>query len=174
MRQYMLGVVLLLVVVAVPSVAHAKCSDPPRPQVNWQGCDKQRANLTGARLMGANLRDAKLMNADLSMADLTGAKLTGANLTGAKFINTKMLNADLTGADLTGANLNGANLSCVIFTGATLSRAQWNTGRMCDDPSPIGRCKIVYTQGASTWMQREYSPLYYPRPGANDHCGSHR
>ena len=127
MSKGILAAVLLVIsVVAVPSVAHAKCSDAPRPRVNWQDCNKQNANLTGANLEGANLQGAHLR----------GARLMGANL----------LSANLTGADLTGANLQGANLSCVIFTVAILSDARWNSGRMCDHDDSIGRCKIVYAK----------------------------
>jgi hypothetical protein len=122
--------------------------------VNWQGCSKQNAHLTRANLEGANLQGT----------NLRGAWLMGANL----------LNANLTGADLTGANLEGANLSCVIFTGATLSGAKWNTGRMCDVSSSGGRCKIVYADWENGWVYHKNDPVYYPLAGANDHCGSGR
>ena len=154
MRKNTIAAILLIIIVAVPSVAHAKCSDPPRPRVNWQACDKHNADLTGANLQGAILR--------------------GANLRGAKLILANLLKADLTGADLTGADLKGANLSCVVFLNAALSHVRWNTGRMCDGTSPAGLCQIVYADWELTWVYHKNDPVYYPRPGDNDHCGSHR
>ena len=178
MSRYSLGAVLLLVL-GVPSTAHAKCSDPPRTQVNWAGCDKRnaqlsRANLEGANLQGANLRGARLDGASLLSANLTDANLQGANLQGAHLGGASLLSANLTDADLTGANLNGANLSCVIFTGATLSRTRWNNRRMCNEFSPKGRCQIVYSDWEITSKYHKNDPVYYPRPGANDRCAGAR
>jgi len=86
---------------AATATANAACSDPAAPNVDWSGCDKERASLKNADLSGANLTGA-----DLSDTDLANAILTSADLT----------NADLRRADLTSTNLSGAT---------------WIDGRIC-------------------------------------------
>lgn len=126
------------------------CAAGPSDGVNWSGCDKRNARLTGAslgngvlaraRLDGADLRQARLTYAELAQVSLRGADLTGADLTG----------ADLTGADLTGANLAQAGLSYANLTralldgvrldGAHLDKTTWVDGRTCVAGS-LGVCR---------------------------------
>lgn len=56
--------------------AQATCADPAANFVDWAGCTKWAADLTGANLFGANL-----FNANLGYANLTGASLNTTNMT---------------------------------------------------------------------------------------------
>ena len=94
-------VALAIVVVGLTSPALAACDDPPKPRVDWRGCDKSGADLKGANLDSADLTSVNFSNADLS-------------------------NAILDYAVLQGATLQGANLK-----GTRMSRTLWNDGRTC-------------------------------------------
>ena len=95
------SVVLALGVAGLAAPARAACDDPPKPRVDWRGCDKSGANLKGANLDSADLTSVNFSNADLS-------------------------NAVLDYAVLQGATLQGTNLK-----GARMSRTLWNDGRTC-------------------------------------------
>lgn len=163
-----LSSVLLLSLLASPWLAgsaEAACTEAPRPGVNWQRCNLNGIDFSGADLKGARLRDASFFRSNLEGTDFSGAsafrsKFVNAVLTGAKFEGTRLEGADFTkanlsdvsfkdadlrntrlfrsilrGADLTGAKLRGANLN-----GADLSGATWVDGtRICSEGS-IGRC----------------------------------
>ncbi len=120
-------------------------------EINLEGANLRRANLTGSRLDKSNLSqanltkvyltDAHLNRANLSRSNLsdsfltrahlnqsilvdanfTGAHLFKADLTEANLTGTNLTDADLTEANLTGANLTGANLTRAILTGAILT-----------------------------------------------------
>ena len=155
----------LLAAVGRPGTAHAACTDPPEPGVNWQRCildglDLRNVALTGARLrdgsffrtdlsgsdlsrisafrakfVNAILRKTKFDGAKLSESDFTKADLTGASLVGADLRRVKLFHAILRGADLTGARLRGADLTEADFSGA-----RWTNGqRICAEGS-LGRC----------------------------------
>ena len=145
--------------------ALADCTDPPDPEVNWQGCNFNGLTLTELNLEGARLREASFLRADISgsnlrgiegykmrmvsakarevdfegaalpRADFTKADLTGANLAGADLRNARLYQTVLRDANLTGAKLGGADLAQADLTGAT-----WIDGeRTCREGS-IGRC----------------------------------
>ncbi len=92
------------------------------------GCEGERADLSGANLIGANLIDA-----DLSYANLTGANLSCANLRYANLDHTSLSETDLRYAilshvslnhsDLTDADLKHANLRFADLRYANLSHA---------------------------------------------------
>jgi len=160
-----LALVPVLAMCLWPDPAHALCTDPPSPGVNWQRCNFDRLDLAAIDLSGARLRDASFIRADLSgsklvEADATRAKFINATLNGTVFDNAKLYEADLTKADLTEASLNGADLRLArLFraklrgadlTGARLggtdlsradlSGATWTDGkRVCAEGS-VGRC----------------------------------
>ena len=146
--------------------AHAGCTDPPGPGVNWQRCAMDRLDLQGVDLSKARLRDGSFFRANLSGsnlsdvsgfrvkfvnaemvgvvldgANLAGADLTKANLTDASLVGTdlgraRLFQANLRGADLTDARLRGADLTEVDLSGAT-----WTDGnRVCAEGS-VGRCE---------------------------------
>lgn len=116
MNRAFLTLVLAMAFVAIaPLAARASCRDIPGPKVNWEGCDKTRANLSNTLLRNANLRGADLRRARLDHADLSRADLTGANLAG----------ASLSGTDMRAARLEGAT---------------WYDGRVCG-PGSVGTCK---------------------------------
>ena len=77
------SVVLALGVAGLAAPARAACDDPPKPRVDWRGCDK-----SGANLKGANLDSADLTSVNFSNADLSGAALHGADLSGVTWSNT--------------------------------------------------------------------------------------
>ncbi|GIK81506.1 MAG: hypothetical protein BroJett024_26110 [Alphaproteobacteria bacterium] len=157
-------VAALLLLGAAP--AHASCSDPAGPGVDWRRCLLDRRDFQRADLTGAVLRDASLQRTDLSGAKLVeiegtdarfvSAKLTGADLSRSNFRSADFSRADLQGAtlketdlrrsrffnaNLQGADLTGANLADVDFTGAQLTGATWIDGaRVCGEGS-IGVCR---------------------------------
>ena len=53
--------------------ANAGCYDPPKPFMDWSGCDKRGLDLAGANLQGANLTNAELQGAYLKSANFGGA-----------------------------------------------------------------------------------------------------
>ena len=157
-------VAALLLLGAVP--AHASCSDPAGPGVDWRRCLLDRRDFQGADLTGAILRDTSLQRSDLSWAKLVGVEgpdarfvsaiLTEADLSQANFRSADFSRADLRGAKLTnadlrlarffnanlqGADLTGANLAGVDLTGAQLTGATWIDGtKVCGEGS-IGVCR---------------------------------
>jgi len=94
-------VVLAFGAAGLGAPAWAACEDPPKPRVDWRGCDKSGADLKGANLDSADLTSVNFSNADLSNAVLDYAVLQGATLQGAK------------------------------LEGARMSRTLWNDGRIC-------------------------------------------
>ncbi len=162
---FALALVPVLAMCLWPDPAHALCTDPPGPGVNWQRCNFDSLDLAAVDLSGARLRDASFIRTDLSgsklvEADSTRAKFINATLNGTVFDNAKLYEADLTKADLTEASLNGAdlrlarlfraNLRGADLTGARLrgtdlsqadlSGATWTDGkRVCAEGS-VGRC----------------------------------
>jgi uncharacterized protein YjbI with pentapeptide repeats len=160
--------IVVVMAAAVPLLAapaHAGCTDPPEPGVNWQRCTFDAQDLVAVNLEGARLRDGSFFRSDLSESnlkdvsgfriklvnatlrgtildgaklsegDLTKADLTGASMVGVDLRRARLFNAILRDADLTGARLSGADL-----TGTDLSGATWTDGkRVCGEHS-IGRC----------------------------------
>ena len=88
--------------------ANLSCAD--LSGANLRGVNLSYADLSGADLSGADLRNADLKGADLRNADLKGADLKNANLREANLRNADLRNADLRDADLRDANLKCANL----------------------------------------------------------------
>ncbi len=147
------------------SPAHARCTDPPGPGVNWQRCSMDGLDLINVDLSGARLRDGSFFRADLSGSNLTdiesyrakfvNAKLQNAVLDGAKLFEADLTKADLSGASMVGvdlrrarlfrANLRDADLTDAQLGGADLTRAElsgatWTDGeRVCAEGS-VGRC----------------------------------
>ena len=95
------AILLALGFAGLGAPARAACDDPPKPRVDWRGCDKSGADLKGANLDSADLTSVDFSNADLSNAILDYAVLQGATLQGAKLKGTRM------------------------------SRTLWNDGRTC-------------------------------------------
>ena len=128
-------------ILAQPDAAHAACEDPPTAKVNWQGCDKSKANLQNeANFSGPNLAGANLSGTQLEAARLMRANLQGANLQGANLRRAKLEGADFQGADLRGADLKDAYLADNKWDGAHLTGALWIDGRKCG-PNSIGKCR---------------------------------
>jgi hypothetical protein len=50
--------VACLLIIVLPCLSFAACTDPAGPNVDWSYCNKEFANLNGANLTGANLYDA--------------------------------------------------------------------------------------------------------------------
>jgi uncharacterized protein YjbI with pentapeptide repeats len=141
-RDSMLNLYRLVVVsvaaIGFASTALAKCDDPPGPGVDWQGCQRQWAQLSGkdlshANLEGANLNFANLESADLSHANLKGASLLGVNLQGVNFEK-----ANLTSTFMTKSRIAGAS-----FKGSILGDAYWVNGQHCL-PESVGECRTRY------------------------------
>lgn len=129
-------VVVSVAAIGLASNALAKCDDPPATGVDWQGCQKQWAQLSGkdlshANLEGANLNHANLESADLSHANLKGASLLGVNLQGVNFEN-----ANLTSTFMTKSRIAGASLKDALF-----GNEYWVNGQQCQ-PESIGECRM--------------------------------
>ncbi|MGB6059599.1 MAG: pentapeptide repeat-containing protein [Microthrixaceae bacterium] len=88
--------------------------EPAAPDVDWNECRKNAADLT----------DADLANANLVRTNLAGANLTGATLTNATMFDTNVTDANLTSAYwLTGGPVlaigTPANVSGIIYDNTT-------------------------------------------------------
>lgn len=148
-----------------PNPAHAACTDPPRPGVDWTRCDFSgrtftnldvsggalrearfiRSRFAGANLSGVNGRRTKFISAILPKARFDGAKMTEADFTkadlaGASFKGTdlrraRLFRANLRGADLTGARIRGADL-----LNADLSGVRWVDGVTICAEGSLGTC----------------------------------
>jgi uncharacterized protein YjbI with pentapeptide repeats len=106
----------LLILGAAP--VQAKCSDSPRPKVDWTKCDKEKKILRGQDMSGGIFERTDLSLSNLSGSTLTGARMGRATLNGTRF----------QGADLTGADLSKALGSRADFEGAKLARATLSKG----------------------------------------------
>jgi uncharacterized protein YjbI with pentapeptide repeats len=162
-RAVVLALFLLSAVGA--STAWAACTDPPGYEVNWQRCNLNGLDFTGADLREARLRDASFLRSNLRESDLSGvnayrAKFVNANLAGAKLEDAYLLEADLTkanltgaslvnadlrqarffGADLRGSSLTGARLRGADLTRARLDGAIWVDGEKVCGGNSVGRC----------------------------------
>lgn len=149
--------VVIVISVATPVVpvkvgmaaSGTDCKQPPRQQVNWNGCDKNGVKLSGANLRSANLVTVRMQGASLNGARLDYALLAGADLTMADLSQATLVGANLTGADLTSANLagvdlhfadlRGARLDNVNLDGAMLGNTVWIDGKVCG-PDSVGQC----------------------------------
>lgn len=161
-----LPVLVAALLLAGAAPAHASCSDPAGPGVDWRRClldrrDFQQADLTGAVLRDASLQrtdltgaklieiegsdarfvSAVLAEADLSRSNFRSADFSRADLRGAKLIETDLRRARFFNANLQGADLTGANLAGVDLTGAQLAGARWIDGNKICGESSIGICR---------------------------------
>lgn len=144
-HQIALAFAMLAISMTTSPAVMAACSDPVEPYLDWSGCDKKDAILTGVWLPGAILEGANLEG-----ADLTGAKLGDADLTDAVLVNASLREANLRGAILKGAILKGAilkgadlrqtDLSQADLAGADMSGARVSNVSVCAKRS-IGRCR---------------------------------
>ncbi|MDP1708227.1 MAG: pentapeptide repeat-containing protein [Gammaproteobacteria bacterium] len=131
-----------------------RCDAPPAPQVNWNNCALQGAQLEGrdmragkmrnTNFTGANLRGALLAASDLAYSNLSLANLSYANLERADLMGAALRNADLSSSNLQHANLSysdltGANLGGADISHAKLDHAIWFDGGLCGTGS-LGRC----------------------------------
>lgn len=108
-----------------PEETPPDCGAPPRPGVNWNGC-----NLSGMSSSDANLVGAHMRNARMDAADLSGARLEGADMNYASISLARLSNADLTHASLVGVAASGADLRNVRLTDADLSYANLSDSRL--------------------------------------------
>ncbi len=131
------------------------CDRPAQPGVNWDNCQKEKAQLAEADLTGARLRNTRLIAAELQASRLDSADLAYANLLQAnlgyaslkqaslKGSNLKfadLSNADLSYADLSYADLSNALIGAADFNGAILSKTIWVDGKACAEGS-VGTCQ---------------------------------
>lgn len=108
--------------------------------VNWAGCDKHGADLSGRALGTSNFTDTNLAQANLQDADLGAAlfrrtDLSGANLQGAILTAAFLKDVNLTDADLSGAKIYGGTYTNVDFSGAT-----WTDGTTVCAKDSIDNC----------------------------------
>ena len=145
--------------------AQAACTDPARPEAEWQRCYFDERVFKDVDLTGANLRDTRFIRAKLTGSDLSkvsahrarfisaqvnNVKFDGARLTEVDFTKTdlsnssfrkanlrraRLIRANLRGADLTGARLKGADL-----LNADLSGATWTDGKTICAEGSLGQC----------------------------------
>ena len=164
-RDIMVGVALSITMFA-SGPAIGACTDPPRPEVNWERCYMEERNFSGVDLSGALLRDARFHrstldgsnlsvvrahrakfisaslpettfdHAHLTESDFTKANLQDASLANADLRRTRFFRANLRGADLSNARLTGAD-----FLNADLSGATWVDGKTVCAEGSIGQCR---------------------------------
>jgi hypothetical protein len=117
---------LLVGIMTIPAAAHAACSDPATPDVDWSGCDFAGSDLSDSDLTGADLSGGYFSGTNLSGAILVGADLSDADFTFAVFTNADMTGADAVGSDYSEANFSGATTTDADFTGSDLTDAVGN------------------------------------------------
>ena len=147
------------------SVAHAGCSDPAMPGVDYGGCQLDGIDLSGVDLTGADLRGASFKRSTLDGAivdEVQGrrVKFVSASLRGISFVDGSLVEADFTSADaraasfrganlfrarffradLRGADLTGARLDNTDFLKTELEGATWADGETICGPGSVGRC----------------------------------
>src|SRR5574340_926154 len=107
--------------------AHAACSDPPGPGVDYSGCDltSKGINFNNLDLSGSNLAGATLDGLHLSNSKLIGANLTGASLQGTYFEKTNLTNAIVRNINAGFAIFQNSVLTNADFSGAILSNADF-------------------------------------------------
>jgi len=142
------GLVLLFLyesgLIGQPPIISLAEADLDGAEVNGDGDEVNKVDLTGVNLVKARLDEAKLdgavltraelteawaegaslIEAVLDMADLVGTNLAGANLAGADLTGADLAGAYLLGANLTDANLAGANMTGVLLEEAVLTGAK--------------------------------------------------
>lgn len=153
-----------LLVGSYPAVA--ACTDPPRPNVNWERCYMEERNISGVDLSGANLRDTRFHRSNLNGSNLSnvdahrtkfisaslakgifdGARLieadfTKADLRDASFVRTDLRRARLFRSNLRGANFTDAKMTAADLLNADLSGATWVDGETVCAEGSIGQCK---------------------------------
>src|SRR5574337_1291662 len=121
---------VLALIIIIPyglQPAHAACSDPPGPDVDYSGCDLTSMNIdfNNLDLSGANLSGADISNLELRNVKLIGANLDHAIMEGVVIENANLTNAVLTNADAIGVNLQNGILTHADFTNAIVSRADF-------------------------------------------------
>src|SRR5574337_387645 len=118
---------LLLLVPYGLQQAHAACSDPPGPGVDYSGCDltSKGINFNNLDLSGSNLAGATLDGLHLSNSKLIGANLTGASLQGTYFEKTNLTNAIVRNINAGFASFQNSVLTNADFSGAILSNADF-------------------------------------------------
>src|SRR5574337_1830755 len=121
---------VLALIIIIPyglQPAHAACSDPPGPDVDYSGCDLTSMNIdfNNLDLSGANLSGADISNLELRNVKLIGANLDHAIMDGVVIENANLTNAVLTNADAIGVNLQNGILTHADFTNAIVSRADF-------------------------------------------------
>ena len=118
-----------------PPPAHAACTDPPRPGVDWTRCDFSERTFEKFDVSGGALRDARFIRSRFAEANLSGvnahrAKFISALLPKARFDNAKVTEADFTKADLSGASFKGADLRRARLFRANLRGADLTGARI--------------------------------------------
>jgi uncharacterized protein YjbI with pentapeptide repeats len=108
--------------------AHAVCTDPPAPFVNWAGCAPLSKSMQPLTLFGANLVGG----------DFSGLRLREAQLAFVHAARANFTNVDFSGANLRNANFFGANITGARWDDANLNGATWIDGTICG--STLGRC----------------------------------
>jgi uncharacterized protein YjbI with pentapeptide repeats len=165
MKRVLFAALAALLLMTGINDAHADCTEPAGPDVNWRRCYLDSRDLNGVNLEGAMLRDAtfqraRLGDANLAKVDAYRAKFVSARMQGVRLDGARLIEADLTRADLTGAslveadlrnakfinadlrqaNLTGARLSGTDFRNAELTGATWVDGKRVCGENSIGQC----------------------------------
>lgn len=109
-----LAVAVFFSLSSIPNAMEPKCTEGPKPGINWSGCDLTKKNLKDANLQGANMENT----------NLSGVNLQGASLQEANFKNANLKNTQLQDASLQRANLENANLRGALWSGADMKEAK--------------------------------------------------
>jgi hypothetical protein len=81
-----------------------------------------------SRVKFPNLRGADLSNLNLNGVNFIRGDLSGANLRGSSLLEADLLFANFTGADLRNADLRGATLNETIWSGAMVQDCHFGEG----------------------------------------------
>jgi uncharacterized protein YjbI with pentapeptide repeats len=133
---------MLLVLVTVPSPAHAASSGAIRAYDDVKATTKDYSgqSLLKAEFSNAQLEDANFSGADLRGAVFNGSALKNANFHGANFSDSIAYLSDLSGADLSDAVLDSAMLLKSKFQGANITGADFSFA-LLDREQVLQLCK---------------------------------
>lgn len=125
----------MLIALFFPAAAFAKCTDAPRPGVEWTRCFMNERSFTGIDMTDGIVRDssfsrATLDNASFENVDARRAKFVSASMRAINLRHANLRDADMTKAILDKADLSHADLRSARFFQASLRNANLTGARL--------------------------------------------
>lgn len=127
--------VLILIFLFCPAIAFAKCTDAPRPGVEWIRCFLNERSFTDIDITNGTVRDSSFSRATLDNAifenvDARRAKFVSSSMRAINLRHANLRDADMTKAILDKADLSHADLRSVRFFQASLRHVNLTGARL--------------------------------------------